>query len=175
MLFELWDSKMNGLAKNLHSRKSFWKCRTLGFFSCLWNYSSSNIFLTHSFLKTDCPALHLHSIGRQATCPKETEVLQTVTTSCDAVTQRHLFILLLFLPLNAEKLPPHIRIPLWEALCKHRVTRQLLAQRKYNLGWGQETMHSYRQNIQCNSLISKMDRGFCTTYILSSHPSQEQF
>lgn len=164
MLFEFWDGKINGLAKNLHSRKSFWKCRTLGVFFCLWNYSSSNIFLTHSFLKMDCPGLHLHSVGRETSfCPEETDFLQTVTTPCDTVAQRHLLIrLLLFLPLNAEELPPWIRTPLWEALCKHRATRQFLAQRKYNLRWGQRQNIDNRQNIQWDSLISKMDRGFCT-------------
>lgn len=61
----------------------------------------------------DFPGLHLHSVGRETSCPKETEFLQTVTTPHDAVTQRHLLvILLLFLPLNAEEFPPRIRTPL---------------------------------------------------------------
>lgn len=176
MLFELWDGKRNGLAKNLHSRKSFWNCTTLGIFSYLWNYWSSNIFLMHSFLKTDFPDCIAPTFHRKR--DKLSQGNWNFTNcdqSCDAVTQRHLLIFILFLPWNAEKLPSHIRIPLWEALCKHRATRVLLAQRKYSLGWGQETMYSYRQNIQCNSLIWKMDRGFCTTYIFSSHNSQEQF
>lgn len=175
MLFELWDGKRNGLAKNLHSRKSFWNCRTLGFFSCLWDYSSSNIFLMHSFLRTDWPALHLHSVGREKVLPRKQKFCRLRPHH---VTQSHRDIYSYtnyFLPLNAEKLPPHIRIPLWEALCRQRATRQLLAQRKYNLRWRQETIYSHRQNIQCNGLISKMDKRFCTTYIFSCHYSQEQF
>lgn len=95
MLFEFWDGKINGLAKSLHSRKSFWKCRTLGFFFLFVELLKlkyfPNTFLSENGLPWVAP-----TFCRQTSCPEEAEFLQAVTTPCYAVTQRHL----LFFPLN---------------------------------------------------------------------------